>query len=292
MKAIRIAALIAGFACLTGMLQAQEFRFLDSQGVRIRYTDQGRGEPLILLHGNGGKIESWDGSTVFVSLLKNYRVIRFDARGHGESGKPHDPKAYGVEMGLDAVRLMDHLGIDRAHVVGYSMGGNITSLLLTHRPERFKAAALIAGPGRLHMTATEEAEWEQEAAERERECVSRTQIMRLAPRDLPMPTEADIQARSKQCFAQPENDPKALAAYVRSRKYLLVDLQKLKALKVPTLGIVGDQDSIMAGMKELKGLRPDMPLVIVAGATHGGSRGIITRDETASELTKFLAAHR
>ena len=172
------------------------------------------------------------------------------------------------------------------------MGGNITSLLLTHRPERFKAAALIAGPGRLHMTKEEEAEWEQEAAERERECVSRTQILRLAPRDLPMPTEADIQARSKACFAQPDNDPKALAAYVRSRKYLLVDIPKLKALKVPTLGIVGDQDSIMAGMKELKELKPDMPLLIVAGATHGGTRGIITRSETAKELLGFLAAQR
>lgn len=292
MKLIRIALLIVGLSFLTGFSQAQEFKFFDSQGVRIRYTDQGRGEPLILLHGNGGKIESFNGSAVLLALLKSYRVIMFDARGHGESGKPYEPKAYGMEMGLDAVRLMDHLGIKRAHIVGYSMGGNITSLLLTHSPERFKAAALIAGSGRLHMTAAEEKEWEQEAAERERECVSRTQIMRLAPRDQPKPTEADILARVKQCFAQPENDPKALAAYVRSRKYLLVDHAKLAAVKVPTLGVVGDQDSIMANMKELKQLRPDVRLVIVPGATHGGSRGIITRAETASELISFFSSNQ
>ena len=107
MRVIRIAVIFALLMGCIGALQAQEYRYFDSAGVRIRYLDEGRGEPLILLHGNANRIESWNGSAVLAALGKQYRVIRFDARGHGESGKPHDPKAYGVEMGLE---------IGRAHV--------------------------------------------------------------------------------------------------------------------------------------------------------------------------------
>ena len=52
-----------------------------------------------------------------------YRVIALDCRGHGQSGKPQDPGQYGLEMVRDVVRLLDHLNVERAHVVGYAMGG-------------------------------------------------------------------------------------------------------------------------------------------------------------------------
>ena len=172
------------------------------------------------------------------------------------------------------------------------MCSSMTSLLLTLKPERFKTATLIAGAGRLGMTEDEAREWEQEAVERERDCVSRTQILRLAPREEPKPTDEAILARSKACFADPANDPKALGAYVRSRKYQVVDLKKAAAVTVPTLGIVGDQDGLMADMKKLKEMRPDIRLVLVSGATHGGQRGILMKPETETELLTFLDAHR
>src|SRR5687767_2761185 len=98
-----------------------EDNFFDSGGVRIRYIDQGAGEPIMLIHGNGGRLEAWTDYGVMQNLARDYRVIAFDARGHGMSGKPHDPTAYGRQMGLDAIRLLDHLKIKQAHIIGYSM---------------------------------------------------------------------------------------------------------------------------------------------------------------------------
>src|SRR5204862_320240 len=70
-----------------------------------------------------------------------------DCRGHGKSDKPHEPGKYGVEMVEDVVRLMDHLRIKRAHIVGYSMGSMITAKLLVTHPERLITATLGGGTG-------------------------------------------------------------------------------------------------------------------------------------------------
>lgn len=97
--------------------------FFDSKGVRIRFIEQGQGAPIVLIHGYTGTLERhWINPGVFTDLSKDHRVIAIDCRGHGKSGKPADPKAYGPEMGQDIVRLLDHLKISRAHVVGFSMG--------------------------------------------------------------------------------------------------------------------------------------------------------------------------
>jgi hypothetical protein len=73
-----------------------EDKFFDSAGVKIRYIEQGNGPPVILLHGYSVDIESqWVTTGVVETLAKNYRVIAMDARGHGKSGKPHDPNNTG-----------------------------------------------------------------------------------------------------------------------------------------------------------------------------------------------------
>ena len=73
-------------------------------------------------------------------------MIAIDNRGHGLSDKPHDPQAYGINMVSDVVRLLDHLSIQKAHIVGYSMGGRIASVFLTEHPERVRTATLGAAP--------------------------------------------------------------------------------------------------------------------------------------------------
>ncbi len=78
---------------------------------------------------------------VFQRLSRRYRVIALDNRGHGKSDKPYDPAQYGLELVDDVVRLMDHLGIAKAHVVGYSLGGFITLKLALRHPERLLSAA-------------------------------------------------------------------------------------------------------------------------------------------------------
>src|SRR5262245_20961152 len=76
-----------------------EDKYFDSKGVRIRYVDEGTGEPVVLIHGHTSNIEvSWIDTGVLPILAKHHRVVALDLRGHGKSGKPHEPEAYGAEM--------------------------------------------------------------------------------------------------------------------------------------------------------------------------------------------------
>ena len=267
-------------------------KFFDSNGVRIRYVEQGRGDAILLIHGNGGSLDGWVASGVLPNLARDYRVIALDARGHGKSGKPHDVAAYGREMGLDVLRLLDHLGIQRAHIIGYSMGASITANLLTSHAERFITATLGGAAGRFRWIATDTARAEKEASEKERECVSRTQIFRLAPVNEPKPSEEEIQRRSAACMADTNQDRFALAALSRASKDLAITPKQVAAVKVPTLGVVGSLDGYLADFQELKKLRPDVKLVVIDGATHGGDRGARLRPEFIAAVREFIASNR
>src|SRR5437899_11802964 len=119
------------FTILVPAGRGAEDQFFDSNGVKIRYIVEGKGEPVVLIHGFTADIDkNWrtgfavgpyqNGPRIIEALSKNYRVIALDNRGHGKSDKPHDVKQYGVEMAEDVLRLLDHLKIKQAHVVGYS----------------------------------------------------------------------------------------------------------------------------------------------------------------------------
>ena len=292
MRNARLCAAAMCLALMPAIAFAQD-KFFDSNGVTIRYVDQGSGsEPIILLHGNGGSLQTWVNRGILPNLVRDYRVIAFDARGHGKSGKPHDPKQYGREAALDVVRLLDHLAIRQAHIVGYSMGAATTSHLLTLRPDRFLTATLIAGVGPFEWTAQQAREAEQEAMEREKECVSRSQIYRLAPLNAPKPSEDDIKAQSAACFADSNQDRFALAALRRSGGERVINPTVAAAVTVPTLGIVGSLDPNKVGLEALKKLRPNLRFIVVDGAVHGGDRGILTRPELMAALREFLLANR
>lgn len=271
---------------------AQEDRFFDSQGVRIRYVEQGEGETVVLLHGVGGSLNNWLDSGIFKNLAADYRVVAIDQRGHGKSGKPHDAKAYGREMAEDVVRLLDHLQIPRAHIVGYSMGAQINALLLTMHPSRYLTATLGGGAGRFDWDADQEGAAEAEAKDREKECVSRTLMARLAPPNEPKPSEEQIRRLSEACFADPMQDRFAVAALVRSRKDQVITPEQVKAVRVPTLAIVGSLDPAVPAMKSLQMMRPAIQLVTIEGATHGGVRGATGRPEFVAALREFLRSHR
>ena len=105
----------SGMACLllflTGIARAED-GFFDSDGVKIHYTIQGKGEPVLLIHGYTANIQvQWELPGIIKALAPDYQVIAIDNRGHGRSEKPHDAKKYGKEMVEDAVRLLDHLVI-------------------------------------------------------------------------------------------------------------------------------------------------------------------------------------
>ena len=109
----------------------------DSGGVHLYYTVSGSGEPVILMHGFAVQSDlNWRLPGITRALAREFQVIALDLRGHGRSDKPHDPMAYGIEMAEDPVRLLDSLGIERAHIVGYSLGGFIALKLAVLHPER------------------------------------------------------------------------------------------------------------------------------------------------------------
>jgi pimeloyl-ACP methyl ester carboxylesterase len=266
-------------------------RYFDAAGARLRYVEHGAGEPVVLVHGFTNTAEIWASNGIVQDLSRNYRVIAFDARGHGKSDKPHEPTRYGREMTLDVVRLLDHLGIQRAHVVGYSLGGHLVSQLLTLHPERFLSATLIAGAGRFDWSAARAVQAEEEASERERECISRSMLFRLAPSDAPRPSEDSLKVLSTKCFADTTQDRFALAALTRSRGDQAITPAATAAVKVPTLGIVGSNDPEKAGLEALVRIRPGVKLVVIDGATHGGPDGVLGRRELIAALREFLSHH-
>lgn len=93
-------------------------------GVRIHYAVQGDGPPLVLHHGSGSNSAAWIQQGYAKLLRARYRLVLIDARGHGQSDKPHDPSAHTLELRVgDVTCVLDALEIERAHFFGYSMGG-------------------------------------------------------------------------------------------------------------------------------------------------------------------------
>ncbi|MDB5385229.1 MAG: hydrolase, partial [Planctomycetaceae bacterium] len=140
--------LLSGFVQTTHADEA----YFDSNGVKIRYLTAGKGEPVILLHGFAMRSaeEMWVRNPLFESkvlpeLARHFRVLAMDLRGHGKSDKPLDAKEYGPEMVNDVIRLMDHLKLKRAHVVGYSLGAIIAGNLLVNHPDRLLSVTLGGG---------------------------------------------------------------------------------------------------------------------------------------------------
>jgi len=269
-------------------------KFFDSNGVQIRYVEQGAGEPIVLVHGYTSNLQAnWIESGVFENLAKNYHVIAFDNRGHGKSGKPHDPKAYGTEMSEDIVRLLDHLSIRRAHIVGYSLGGRIVSKLVTMHPDRF-LTAILGGNG-LNTVADEPdvGAVKIEAAETERGDF-RSLILRTAPTDQPPPSDEAIQTMSRQTVDR-GNDPLALAAFVRTRRSLTVTKAQMAAVRVPMLAVVGSLDPNLEKVNRLKAALPSLKVVVIQGAPHSGATppiGAARRPEFVNAVREFIAAHK
>jgi pimeloyl-ACP methyl ester carboxylesterase len=123
--------------------------FVKLDDVSLYYEDTGAGEPLFLISGQGSDHQSWD--PVRDDFAARHRVITFDHRGTGQSDKPNEPAYTTRGFADDAVALLDHLGIARAHAYGISMGGRICQWLGIDHPSR--VASLVLGcttPGNAH----------------------------------------------------------------------------------------------------------------------------------------------
>ena len=288
---IRITALLLCTAIAPSVAAATyEDKYLDANGVKLRYIDAGKGEAIVLLHGGTSRLESWITPGVVDNLSKDFRVIVFDARGHGKSDSPREPAAYGRQQALDVVRILDALKIDKAHIIGFSLGSSTVAQLLTLHPERFLTGVQVAGAGRSPQEANNP-RIETEAAEIARDCISRSRMMRQAPAGM-KPTEEEIQQRMVACRADKTFDQLATAASLRGYKDQAVTAEQMAAVKVPTMGIVGTLDHTLKDMQELKAIRPAMKLVLLEGVSHTGKTGIQGSPALVTEIRTFVAEQR
>ena len=244
------------------VLPAQDL-FFDSAGVNIHYTVQGRGEPVLLVHGLTRDISSMD--AIAKSLSDSFRVISMDVRGHGRSGKPHDAGAYGLRLTEDCVRLLDHLKIDRAHVVGYSLGGRIVSSLLGHHPERLRTA-VIGGFGWHPPGDPEWAVYEKEIAESlEQGRGIEPLLKRYSGGGSQALTPEFMEAVNKSVIAN--SDAVALATLMRNNVPFPSE-EQLRENKIPSLALVGESDPNKSDVDRLVEIMPSLKVVVIPEANH------------------------
>lgn len=257
-----------------------------SAGVRIHFVEAGAGDPVVLTHGFSSNIEQqWMHTGVFDKLADRHRVIAIDGRGHGQSDKPHDPAMYGPQAAQDVVRLLDHIGLRQAHIVGYSLGAILNGYLVTQAPLRFKTCVLVGATPRFRWTAQDQAQLELEAAEMH-DGSMRAQILRLWPEDEPRPSEDEIARISAGDLAG--QDCRALAASRRGGSTALVNPAQVAAIRVPTLGIVGSADPYLSGFQAMQALNPSIELITIQGASHSDTPA---RPELVEGLLRFLARY-
>jgi pimeloyl-ACP methyl ester carboxylesterase len=188
-------------------------------------------------------------------------------------------------MAWDVLRLLDHLELPRAHLVGYSMGAHMTAQLLVHAPERLITGTLGGASGRVGWTEADDRLTELESREIAAGSL-RSQILRLTPPGAPQPTEAQIRSRSRAALAG--QDRAAMVAIRSANRLEVVSEEEMAGVRVPVLGVVGSLDPYLAVFRRLERLMPTLRLVVVEGGTHGSTAG---RAEFVQAIEEFLASH-
>ena len=280
-----LAALVFLVACVSAVAAGPEHGVFISNGVKIHYFAAGEGEPVILIHGFAASAyANWVLPGVFADLSKHYRVIALDNRGHGTSGKPHEIEKYGPEMVEDVVRLLDHLKIQKAHIIGYSMGGFITGALVIQHPDRLLSATM--GGAGWSQPDDNHAVIEAVAKSLEKGKGIAPLMKALSPPDRPPLTEEDIRSRNQMIMFA--NDPLALAACIRGMLHLHITREQLVNNKVPVLAIIGEKDPLKKGVDAMEGVMSNLKVVVVKGADHMTTfRSAVFKQA----LNDFLSAH-
>jgi pimeloyl-ACP methyl ester carboxylesterase len=221
--------------------------------VEIAYLDEGEGDPIVLVHGfASSKTVNWVYPTWVSELRKHgYRVIALDNRGHGDSAKLYDSEQYHIGiMAGDITALMDHLKIERADIMGYSLGGRMTAWLAHRVPQRLRSAILggIAmglieggGPGENVAKALEADSLED---------------------------VTDPIGRTFRTFAdQTRSDRRALAACLRGSRRLMTR-EEAADITVPVLIAVGTADEIAGSASELGKIIPGSKVLDIPNRDH------------------------
>ncbi|MGH6789885.1 MAG: alpha/beta fold hydrolase [Pseudolabrys sp.] len=221
--------------------------------VEIAYFDEGEGAPIVLVHGFASNKEvNWIHPSWLTTLTRaGRRVIALDNRGHGRSSKLYDPGAYRIgTMAEDVRALIDHLRIERADVMGYSMGGRITAFLALNHPQRVRSAILggigirLIDGGGLPPNIGEALE-----------APSLTDV-------------TDSTGRTFRTFAeQTRSNLKALAACIRGSRQTLTR-EQVASISVPVLIAVGTKDVVAGSAQALAALIPGARALAIPDRDH------------------------
>jgi pimeloyl-ACP methyl ester carboxylesterase len=236
-------------------LNSPHFSTFDHDGMTFAYFDEGdrNGAPTLLIHGFASSaIVNWVQPGWLQTLIgAGRRVIAIDNRGHGRSAKPHDPSAYHPSlMAGDSAALLDHLGIERADVMGYSMGARISAFLALGHGDKVRSLVwgglgigLVRGVG----------DWDPIAE------------ALLAPS---LDDVTHERGRMFRAFAdKTKSDRHALAACISSNR-VLVSEGEAAHIAQPVLIVVGTKDDIAGSPHELAALLPDARSVDIPGRDH------------------------
>jgi pimeloyl-ACP methyl ester carboxylesterase len=221
--------------------------------VEIAYLDQGEGEPIVLVHGFASNKEvNWVLPGWVATLTgAGRRVLALDNRGHGASSKLYDPAAYHMDlMAADVRALLDHLGLARADVMGYSMGARIAAVLALAEPQRVRSA-IFGGLG-IHL-------------------VEAGGIPEAVANGLDAPTLAEVTDPTAQQFRafaeQTRSDLRALAACLRGSRQSL-SRADVGRIAVPVLVAVGSRDLIAGSPQDLAAIVPGAQALLIPGRDH------------------------
>ncbi|HET7806170.1 MAG TPA: alpha/beta hydrolase [Pseudolabrys sp.] len=221
--------------------------------VEIAYLDEGEGEPIVLVHGFASTKEVNWVQPGWVNALNRAgrRVVALDNRGHGGSSKLYDPAAYHSDAMADDVRaLLDHRKIERADIMGYSMGARITAFLAVKHAERVRSVIL----GGLGIRLVEGVGLPESIAEALEAC---------SPDDVQDPTGQVFRAFAEQT----KSDLRALAACIRGSRQTLTRAE-VGAIRAPVLIAVGTKDLVAGSAQALAALIPGARALDIPDRDH------------------------
>ena len=259
-------------------------KFFDSNGVRIRYVEQGVGEPVVLVHGQGGSLDSWRDSGAIDALSKHYRVVALDQRGFGKSDKPHEPSAYGSQMGEDiSYRL---LGTSRCQARPYRrvFHGRARHIVAPRQSARTVDHRDARRVGTYYVDTPEQRRRFEEQAKQAQSGLSVEAVKQRNP------GWTDAQAATYIAKLQSANDFLAIAANYRGTSGLFISEKALGITKVPVLHVVGSLETNMAESRHfIDTVLRSAEFVIVSNANHNEA---MRRKEFVEAVESFLARHR
>lgn len=230
----------------------------NSDGVDLAFEVWGEGPPILLIHGFASNMNvNWLATGWVKTLVAAGRqVIAIDNRGHGKSEKLYDSALYSAPMMADdAARLLQHLKIEKADVMGYSMGARISAFLTMQHSEMVRRA-VFAGLASRMITGVGGSD----AIAQAMEATDRSSI-------------SDRSALGFRVFAeQTKSDLKALAACIRSSRVKIKE-EALAAIKVPVLVVAGEMDDVAGNVEGLTSIIPGSQGVVLPKRNHMNAVG-------------------